>query len=137
MLKGMNAAACICLVSVMMCVGCSGNRQPAAEGNPTISNSEIVTRTIAKLDSDPEVQAARVSVDSDASQRQVTLSGAVKSEDVHQKAVQLAGNAMPGIQVVDKISVEPQELARTSSVSAKNASKHAGRPTTAKGRHRR
>ncbi len=120
------------ITAAILVVACNRQRQPANEGNVQMTNFELKNRIRAKLDSDPGIKAADLRVDTDAEKKQVTLFGTVKSEDTRQRAVSLAQSAVPGINVADKITVQPQELARTTPKHAKRSA-HVTRKSTKAG----
>jgi osmotically-inducible protein OsmY len=113
-------------VALAVSAACSGSRQPAVQESAGMSNSEIQDKIRDRFDSDPELKESRILVDTDADQKRVTISGTVKSDDLHSKAVNVAQSAVPGITVVDRIQVQPpQELARTDEQApAQPAAKH-------------
>jgi osmotically-inducible protein OsmY len=77
-----------------------------------MTNSELESRIRGGLGSNPELKAARLLIDTDAGHRTVTISGTVESDEVHAKAIETAQSAVPGITVVDKVQVQPSDLAR-------------------------
>jgi osmotically-inducible protein OsmY len=76
------------------------------------SDSDLENTIKSKLESDPQLQAAKLDVDADAEKNEVTISGTVESQELRQKAVELARNTQPGITVNDKIDVKPAENTR-------------------------
>jgi osmotically-inducible protein OsmY len=64
-----------------------------------------------QLSSDLQLQA--IAVYAAADKNEVTLSGTVPTEDLRTKAVDLAKNGRPNLAVVDKIDVQPSQVARS------------------------
>lgn len=79
---------------------------PPATGT-VMSNSEMENAIKAKLQSDEQLRAANLSVNADADKREVTISGTVRSQELRNRAVDLAKNAQPGVTITDKIDVKP------------------------------
>ena len=77
-----------------------------------ITDSELESQIKAKLNSDPQVQAADLRVSADAGKHEATLSGTVESAAVRTRAIELARSAHAGLSVADKIEVKPRELSR-------------------------
>lgn len=72
-----------------------------------MSDSDLEKAVRAKLETDAALKEAKLDVDADADKNQVTLSGTVRSQEVREKAVELAKSAHSGITVTDKIDVKP------------------------------
>src|SRR5262249_23600012 len=62
--------------------------------------------------SDPDLNAANLSVDVNSDKNEVKLSGTVPTENLRTKAVEIAKAIQPGATVTDKIDVKPKELTR-------------------------
>ena len=77
-----------------------------------MSNSDLENHIKAKLNSDAQLKAADLSIIADAKKKEATLSGAVESEALRSKAVELAKSAHSGLTVNDLIDVKPREIAR-------------------------
>ena len=77
-----------------------------------MSDSELESRIKSRLNEDPALRAADLSVSANVDQNEVRLSGNVESEALRMKAVELARGAHPGLVVTDKIDVHPRELSR-------------------------
>lgn len=104
----------VSLAAVTLIVSAACSRQPGDQPTAGMSNTEIQNRIRERLKREPALKESRILVDTDASQNRVTISGAVKSDELHVTAVKAAQAAVPGITVVDRIQVQPpQELART------------------------
>jgi osmotically-inducible protein OsmY len=91
------------------------DRRPANQTTPgtstpsavKMSDSDLEKAVRAKLDTDVALKEAKLDVDADADKNEVTLSGTVRSEEVRNKAVELAKTAHSGLTVNDKIDVKP------------------------------
>jgi osmotically-inducible protein OsmY len=91
------------------------DRRPATETTPSastpsavkMSDSDLEKAVRAKLDTDVALKEAKLDVDADADKNEVTLSGTVRSEEIRNKAVELARTAHSGLSVNDKIDVKP------------------------------
>jgi osmotically-inducible protein OsmY len=82
----------------------------AGEANRTskrMDGSELENAVKAKIQSDEQLRNAPIRVSADAEKNAVTLSGTVPSQDVRDKAVELAKSAHSGITVNDQIEVKP------------------------------
>jgi osmotically-inducible protein OsmY len=55
---------------------------------------------------DEQLRVANLDVDADADKKEVTISGTVPSQDLRNRAVDLAKNAQPELSVNDKIEVK-------------------------------
>jgi osmotically-inducible protein OsmY len=69
------------------------------------SDLEYAVRT--KLENDPQLKSADVSVNADAVRNEVTLSGTVRTRAAKEKAIELARSAKPGVAVNDQIDIKP------------------------------
>src|SRR5262249_52390997 len=95
------------IVGVLLLHGCSTNgTNDAASGN-----SEMERSIKTQLSSDPQLQG--IGVDAKADKNEVTLSGTVPTEELRTKAVNLAKNGRPNLVVMDKIDVQPGQVARS------------------------
>jgi osmotically-inducible protein OsmY len=91
------------------------DRQPATQTGPNpstpsaskISDSDLEKAVRAKLESDAALKEAKLDIDADADKNAVTLSGTVRSQEIRDKAVELAKSAHSGLTVNDKIDVKP------------------------------
>jgi len=111
MQKVLSLCVVLLLGSVMM-MGCSQDQPASTQASSGMTNSEIQARVRAQLDTDPAIKAAHLLVDTDSDKHELTLSGAVKSQELRDKAAKLAQDAAPGITVKNNITA-PSELART------------------------
>ena len=80
--------------------------KPVGVGSIKKANSELEQAVKAKLDSDDQIKRTRLTVQADVTKNQVTLSGAVGSETLRAKAVELAKSAHAGVMVTDNIDVK-------------------------------
>jgi BON domain len=99
--------------------GCDdrSTRQPATQPPPSpsptapsavkMSDSDLEKAVRAKLESDVALKEVKLDVDANADKNEVTLSGTVRSQEIRDKAVELAKSAHSGITVNDKIDVKP------------------------------
>ena len=125
MTKKSTLAIVVCLIAVCASAGCGGNNKPADASKSALTNSELESRVRDKLESDQEISAAHLFIEPAAEKQQVTLSGTLKSEDLHNKAIDLAQSAQPGIAVIDNIQVDAPQV---------TAKSKAGKKATPKGR---
>ena len=98
-------------------VGCDERgRQPGTRTTPSpstapstskLTDSDLEKAVRAKLENDPQLKEADVSVNADTDRNEITLSGTVRSRAARDKAVELAKSAKPGVAVNDKIDVKP------------------------------
>jgi osmotically-inducible protein OsmY len=70
-------------------------------------DSDLENAIRTKLENDPQLKSADVSVNADAVRNEVTLSGTVRTRVAREKAIELAKSAKPGVAVNDKIEVKP------------------------------
>lgn len=96
----------------------ANDRTPSSEGpqssanapsdpSTPMSDSDLEKVIHAKLASDDALKQAKLSVNADAKENKVTISGTVVSQEMRKKAVELARSAQPGIIVEDDIDVKP------------------------------
>lgn len=78
-----------------------------ATPNANMSNSDLEKAIKAKLESDDSLKQANLSVSADAKENKATISGTVVSQEMRNKAVDLAKSAQPGVTIEDKIDVKP------------------------------
>ena len=105
----------IILGSLLILPGCDkgkDDRTPASESTPgaaatKMSDADLEKTIRAKLESDDAVKQANLSVSVDVADNKATLSGTVVSQDLRNKAIDLAKSAQPGLIVEDKIDVKP------------------------------
>jgi osmotically-inducible protein OsmY len=80
---------------------------PSTQSASKMSDSDLEKAVRAKLESDAALKEAKLDVDADADKNTVTLSGTVRSQEIRDKAVELAKTAHSGLTVNDKIDVKP------------------------------
>jgi osmotically-inducible protein OsmY len=85
---------------------------PTSKPATNMTDSELENKIKAKFDSDPLLKAADLSVSADAEKNEATISGVVGKESLRIKAVDLAKETSPGLNLTDKIDVKPPELTR-------------------------
>jgi osmotically-inducible protein OsmY len=81
---------------------------PTGANNPNAANAKLEKAVKSMFAGDEQVRAADLSVRADVTKNQVTLSGAVDSEAVRSRAVELAKTAHVGVAVNDNIKVKPR-----------------------------
>lgn len=84
----------------------SSTMTPSEPGTP-MSDSDLEKAIHTKLESDDALKQAKLSVNADAKENKVTISGTVVSQEMREKAVELAKSAQPGIIIEDEINVKP------------------------------
>jgi hypothetical protein len=131
MLKTISVTGLFLLMFGLL-AGCGSSPQSQGEGK--VTNAELAQKVRSQLNSDPEVAAARLSIDTDAAKNTVILAGTASSE-VRTKAVSLAQGALPGLSVKDAIQVTAPPVAETPKAAAKKPAKKA--PTARKPARRR
>jgi osmotically-inducible protein OsmY len=75
--------------------------------NASMRDSDLENAVRAKLETNPQLKSADLSVNADAVRNEVTLSGTVRTHAAREKAIELAKSAKPGVAVNDKIDVKP------------------------------
>lgn len=88
------------------------DRAPTSESGPgasamKMSDAELEKAIRAKLESDNAIKQANLSVSADAEANKATLSGEVDSQELRNKAIELAKSAQPTLTIEDKIDVKP------------------------------
>ena len=105
----------VVLSSALLLPGCDKEpevRAPRSETGPGAAATQMPVGDLesairAKLESDDATKQANLSVAVDVQSNKVTLSGQVVSEDIRDKAIELAKSAQPGLTIEDKIDVKP------------------------------
>src|SRR5262245_33939187 len=93
--------------------GCTRKAEnPQAAKEATMTNDQLEQKIQSRINSNPDLNAAKLSVSADSKQNRATLSGTVESEALRSQAVEMARAAQPGITIEDKIVVKPRELTR-------------------------
>ena len=75
--------------------------------NALMRDSDLEDTVRAKLENDPHLKLADLSVNADAVRNEVTLSGTLRTHAARKKAIELAKSAKPGVAVNDKLNVKP------------------------------
>ena len=75
--------------------------------NASMRDSDLENAVRAKLETDPQLKSAYLSVNADAVRNEVTLSGIVRTHAARKNAIGLAMSAKPGVAVNDEIDVKP------------------------------
>src|SRR5262245_53073330 len=75
--------------------------------NALMRDSDLENAVRAKLENDPQLKSADLSVNADAVRNEVTLSGTVRTHAARRKAIELAKRTKPGVAVNDKIEIKP------------------------------
>jgi len=103
----------VCLSLQVACTQGTESTQAAREQRTTVTNSDLQKQIQDKLNADPQLRDANLSVSADADRNMATLSGRVESESLRARAIEMAKTARPGLTVDDKIEVNPREVARS------------------------
>lgn len=101
--------------SLLILPGCDkgkDDRAPTSESTPgaaatKMSDADLEKAIRAKLESDDAIKQANLSVRVDVDANKATLLGNVASQDLRNKAIDLAKSAQPGLTIEDKIDVKP------------------------------
>ena len=105
------------IVFMSLLVGCNKEQetttQAAREPAPTMSNSDLQKQIESRINSDADLKAADLSIEADANRNHATLSGTVESDELRDRAVELARSAHPGLALENRIEVKPRELSRS------------------------
>jgi len=96
-------------IAVSLIVGC--NRETGQAAGET--NADMKQRIESKINTDTELSAAKLTIDADAVQNHVAISGTVDSEDLQARATELAKSAAPGVTVDNQVTVVRHEMTRT------------------------
>jgi len=78
-----------------------------------MTDSDLQNAVQARLNADPDLNAAKLDVDAHAKDNAVTLKGTVPTETMRLRAVDLAKAVNPSLSITDKIDVKPAEISRT------------------------
>ena len=106
----------IILISLgfLMLAGCSQTGSTTSANAPSaMSDSDLQNAIQARLNSDPDLNAAKLDVDAHAKDNKVTLKGTVTTESMRLRAVELAKAGNPNLEITDKIDVKPREVSRS------------------------
>jgi osmotically-inducible protein OsmY len=89
---------------------CSNLSMPVTSADST-ADTDLKQAIQSKLASDPALR--QIDVRAHASRNEITLSGSVQSEEARSEAAAMAKYVRPNLIVVDKIEVQPPEVARS------------------------
>ena len=92
------------------CNGRGDGRTTMTDSAQPMKSAELANNIKTKLDSDDQLKAANLKISVNASKRAATLSGAVESESLRSKAIDLARNARPDVMIIDQIEIAPTDL---------------------------
>lgn len=98
--------------SLLACKDQRSDGAKTSNSTPQESNADLAKRIKIKLDSDDQLQTANLQVSADAEKKIATLTGAVGSEALRGRAIELAKSAQPGLAVEDQIEITPTEVSR-------------------------
>ncbi|NLT67055.1 MAG: BON domain-containing protein [Acidobacteria bacterium] len=106
-----SMAAVIAVSFIFVLSACD---RPAGERSQTGMGTTDIEQAIRdRFNSDPQLSGTDIDVSTDLQKREIRLSGTAGSQEIRDKAVQMAQSAAPGFSVSDSIEVEPREMART------------------------
>lgn len=113
----MKISLLVALIAVALSsgfMGCERRKEDTGrdESKAAMSNSDLEKHITDLLETDDQLRAANLRVAVDANRKQATLSGAVESEALRTKAIELAKAAQPGLTVNDAIEVKPRQITR-------------------------
>jgi osmotically-inducible protein OsmY len=106
----------IILISLgfLILAGCSQTGSTTSASAPSgLSDSDMQNAIQARLNSDPDLNAAKLDVDAHAKDNKATLKGTVATESMRLRAVELAKAGNPNLEITDKIDVKPREVSRS------------------------
>ena len=110
----MRTPAILLTLGFLVMAGCSQTESTTSANAPSVmTNSELEQAVEARLNSDPELSAAKLDVDADSKDNKVTLKGTVPTENMRLRAVELAKASRPNLEITDKIDVKPREISRS------------------------
>jgi hyperosmotically inducible protein len=89
---------------------CSNSSRPVTSADST-ADTDLKQAIQSKLASDPALK--QIDIRADSSRNEITLSGSVQSEEARSEAAAMAKYVRPNLIVVDKIGVQPPEVARS------------------------
>jgi osmotically-inducible protein OsmY len=93
-------------------MACAPSEPINGTSNTKMTDSELENKIKAKFDSDAQLKAADLNISANAEKNEATVSGAVPTQALRMKAVNLAKEASSGLILTDKIEVRPRELTR-------------------------
>jgi hyperosmotically inducible periplasmic protein len=96
----------------LILMACAPSEPINGTSNTKMTDSELENKIKAKFDSDARLKAADLNISANAEKNEATVSGAVPTQALRMKAVNLAKEASSGLVLTDKIEVRPRELTR-------------------------
>lgn len=101
-----------CALILPGCDKGQNDRAPSSQSAPgtnamKMSEADLKNAIRAKLESDDAIKKAHLSVSVDPDANKATLSGEVDSQELKNKAIELAKSAQPTLTIEDKIDVKP------------------------------
>src|SRR5262249_50540457 len=103
----------VCLLICLSLPACTrGTESTQAAREPRMTDSDLKNKIESRINSDPQLRDANLSISADADKKKATVSGTVESEEMRSRAVEMARATNPGLVVQDKIDVKPKELTR-------------------------
>ena len=104
--------------------GGSASKAPELSGTTSMvrSTADLENAVKAKFKADEQLRSADLGVSADSTKNEVTLSGAVESQILRSKAVDLARSVDSGVTVNNQIEVKPS--GRTAESVLRNQQRH-------------
>lgn len=96
----------------LILMACAPSEPINGTSNTKMTDSELENKIKAKFDSDAQLKAADLNISANAEKNEATISGAVPTQALRMKAVNMAKEASSGLVLTDKIEVKPRELTR-------------------------
>jgi osmotically-inducible protein OsmY len=113
-------------IAVVACdrSGRSASKAPELSGTTAMvrSTADLENAVKAKFKVDEQLRSADLGVNADSTNNEITLSGAVESQILRSKAVDLARSVDSGVTVNDQIEVKPS--GRTAENVLRNQQRH-------------
>lgn len=108
----LTPAVLSCALILPGCDKGQSDRAPSSESAPgaiatKMSDADLESAIRAKLESDDAIKEANLSVSVDVDANKAILSGKVGSQDLKNRAIELAKSAQPTLTIEDKIDVKP------------------------------
>ena len=100
-------------LGLLVMAGCSQTGTTSANNTSVLTDSELEKAIQARLDSDPDISAAKLDVDANSKENKITLKGTVPTETMRLRAVELAKTGRANLEITDKIDVKPREISRS------------------------
>jgi len=86
--------------------------EAAREKGTSLTDNDLRDRIQMRINSDPQLKEANLSVEAHADRNHAVISGAVESEELRTRAVSLAESAYPNISIENRIEVKAREMTR-------------------------